>query len=130
MEQVQLFLKPQHIRYLPHALLNPLPINLRQLRCLILRHALKSTYFLLQLVYSGFHVLHICVTLQFVEVHLRHMDTWRFLVPALSFHAIWQHWCIAAINSYDNCKQVSSFSLRSRMLVLSPFNTAQTAVEM
>jgi len=113
--EVQLFLKAQLILHCLTLYCTPCPLISDKIMCLILYHALKTRIFLFQLVYSGFHVLHICVTLQFVEVHLRHMDTWRFLVPAVPFHAIWQHWCIAAPDSYDNCKQVSPCALRSTL---------------
>jgi hypothetical protein len=58
--------------------------------------------------YSGLHVLHIRATIQLVEIYLRHMDTWRFLVPAVSFHAVWQHWRVAVVNCDDHCKQVGN----------------------
>jgi hypothetical protein len=47
-------------------------------------------------------------TIQLIQIYLRHMDTWGFLVSAVSFHAIWQHWRVAVVNCDDHCKQVGN----------------------
>jgi hypothetical protein len=45
------------------------------------------------------------------------MDTWRLLVPTISFHAIWQHRRVAIVNSYDHCKQVSISYLLNNLII-------------
>jgi hypothetical protein len=68
--------------------------------------------------YSGLHVLHIGATIQLIEIYLWHMDTWRYLVPTISLHGVWQHWRVAVVNCDDHCKQVGNLAFYNIICII------------